>query len=446
MRLIWQRLGADIRERLVAHRRFRRMPSCFRRIATALVLLMPCATRPESTAPALDIDPEWQAATERLLSTSELRSLLPHPDDRRARLEMYRWVLHSLVDGYELFVAMDKDFPLWTSRFLNFPNPSIGTNPDTYYQSTVVEESGIYRIWGNRGTTHSFAVQLGTALGVQGNEALSRTLTVYSVDDLQLDANGAFSVTLSAQRPPDLEGDWWQLKPGSGFAFARQVAYDWRTEELGSLHIERLNPSRPKPLRASADEVSTQIDSVMRFAIANARTWLDHVAKLRRDGIVNRLRMNPMLDIGGWDKQRYWEGAFDIAADDVLLVTIALPEQLDYWNIQLSSDTWETLDSFNRISSVNGSQARRASDGKIYVVIAHEDPGVPNWLDTGGYDTGHMYGRWNNASSHPLPMVRKLKLAELRAALPTDTTRVTPQERADEIAWRRRAAQRLYGF
>jgi Protein of unknown function (DUF1214) len=416
------------------------------RMIKSLLISLAFTMSARASEPEPTVDAEWQSVIERLASASDLRELLPRHDDRRARLDMYRWVLHSLVDGYELFVALDKDFPLWTSHFLNFPNPSIGTNPDTYYQSTVIEDSGVYRIWGTRGSTRSFALQLGTPLDEPGKEGLSRTLAVYSVDDLQRGPNGEFSVLLSREKPVAANGDWWELKPGSGFAFARQVAYDWRNEHLGALHIERLNPSQPKPMRKNAAAVSAQLDKVTRFALANARLWLEHVAGLRRDGVVNAFRMNPMLSIGGWDKQRYWEGAFEINNDEALLVTITLPEQLAYWNIQLSSDTWETLDSFNRITSINGAQARAASDGRIHVVISREDPGVPNWLDTGGHDTGHMYGRWNEASTHPLPTVRRIKLTELPAALPRDTPTVAAQERANEINWRRAAAQRLHGF
>ena len=49
------------------------------------------------------------------------------------------------------------------------------------------------------------------------------------------------------------------------------------------------------------------------------------------------------------------------------------------------------------------------------VVVAHEDPGVPNWLQTAGHDRGSMCWRWIRAQQHPEPRTRVVKLAELRS-------------------------------
>jgi hypothetical protein len=49
----------------------------------------------------------------------------------------------------------------------------------------------------------------------------------------------------------------------------------------------------------------------------------------------------------------------------------------------------------------------------VRVVIAHEDPGVPNWLDTCGHRQGAMCWRWIRAAEHPTPRTRVVRLAEL---------------------------------
>jgi hypothetical protein len=66
---------------------------------------------------------------------------------------------------------------------------------------------------------------------------------------------------------------------------------------------------------------------------------------------------------------------------------------------------------------------------------------VPNWLDTSGYPSGAIQGRWFDASSAPTPEVKKLKLDAVLAALPADTPRVTPAEREAAIRARRIDAQ-----
>ena len=72
-------------------------------------------------------------------------------------------------------------------------------------------------------------------------------------------------------------------------------------------------------------------------------------------------------------------------------------------------------------------------------VISPKDPGVKNWLDTAGYPTGAIQGRWTDCDSHPIPSIRKVKLAEVLKLLPPDTVMVTPAAR-DQIIRERRAA------
>jgi hypothetical protein len=104
----------------------------------------------------------------------------------------------------------------------------------------------------------------------------------------------------------------------------------------------------------------------------------------------------------------------------------------------------ESLDFANHQSSLNGHQARLDRDGVFRAVVAHRDPSVPNWLDTAGHAEGAMIYRWNQADSAPVPAARMVKLSELRDALPTDTPRVTPAERAQAIERRRAHVQRRF--
>ena len=64
---------------------------------------------------------------------------------------------------------------------------------------------------------------------------------------------------------------------------------------------------------------------------------------------------------------------------------------------------------------VNSGQAVLRDDGSFQLVVAAEDPGHPNWLDTAGHDHGTMCVRWVRAESPPEPRCRVAKLGELRA-------------------------------
>jgi hypothetical protein len=104
--------------------------------------------------------------------------------------------------------------------------------------------------------------------------------------------------------------------------------------------------------------------------------------------------------------------------------------------VQLNDELWNQIEFGYRQSSLNALQAKLDSDGKFRTVIALEDPGVANWLDSGGHTRGMLVGRWHGADSYPMPTIRKVPFADIAQHLPADTPMVTPAER--EAALRKR--------
>jgi hypothetical protein len=49
----------------------------------------------------------------------------------------------------------------------------------------------------------------------------------------------------------------------------------------------------------------------------------------------------------------------------------------------------------------------------LKIIVAHADPGHPNWIETAGHQQGTMCFRWIRADLHPQPACRVVKLAEL---------------------------------
>ena len=84
-----------------------------------------------------------------------------------------------------------------------------------------------------------------------------------------------------------------------------------------------------------------------------------------------------------------------------------------------------------------------------WLVVAHCDPGVPNWLDTAEHREGFLTPRWAYSETPPpedWPSISatKVRFDEIRAHLPSDTPTVTPEERAEEIALRARHVQKRF--
>ena len=66
---------------------------------------------------------------------------------------------------------------------------------------------------------------------------------------------------------------------------------------------------------------------------------------------------------------------------------------------------------------------------------------MPNWLDKGEHPWGIIQMRFNRGDRYPDPTIVKVKLADVRDHLPADTPVVTPEQRAEQLAARREAAQ-----
>jgi len=94
-----------------------------------------------------------------------------------------------------------------------------------------------------------------------------------------------------------------------------------------------------------------------------------------------------------------------------------------------------------RQSSLNGHQAASDADGRFRAVLSHQDPGVANWLDTGGNNYGMMIGRWYRCSSQPTPTITRIKFADLHRHLPDGVARIDATGRAEALRKRRIGSQ-----
>jgi hypothetical protein len=254
---------------------------------------------------------------------------------------------------------------------------------------------------------------------------------------LKVDAGGRYDVLLSAERPEGHDGDWWQLDPNAAMLMMRQVSSDWGGEESSTISIERVD--RPvERRRASAAELEQRLRALVPQTEYMALMFPDHVEQLRQEGYVNRFKVFD-VGFGALAGQFYYEGAFDLADDEALIVESPVPARCQYRSLILTNDIFETIDWYNNHSSLNDAQARPDPDGKLRIVVSARDPGVRNWLDTAGHRRGVIQGRWTECDSQPMPEVRKVKLADVAAALPSDVATVTPEQRQEIIRERRRS-------
>lgn len=344
------------------------------------------------------------------------------PEAERATIDF-----HSALVASAWRVAHD-------ARYLGAPRFSSGRgvvglpglfNPDNLYASALLDPDGEYRISGVRGSHVHLTLQFIDTYPLIG---LSRDLEVIDLDALGVEAGDAFSIELGdgANGIP--------MPTGARAVLARMTFGDWN-ETASTLRIDRLDAAPPiphgPPHTTLAAEYLERVTSL----------WADrYLVGLRRlpVNVIPPVRASATQD-GGLRGQQGAMARFKLAPDEGLLVTMTIADAA-YQAIQVGNPWFATPNPVRFQSSLNTRQAAVDEDGKLRFVIAARDPGIANWLDTGGFDEGFLYVRWQGLRS-PLrpedqPVAERVRLADLESVLPTGTARVSAEERAADLGQR----------
>ena len=105
---------------------------------------------------------------------------------------------------------------------------------------------------------------------------------------------------------------------------------------------------------------------------------------------------------------------------------------------------FESLDIANRTTSLNRTQLHIDDDGRYRIVVAHEDPGVQNWLDTSGLRQTMVTYRFIRTKNNPVPRCTVVALDALRSALPATTPTFGASERSAQILERQKHVARRF--
>ena len=352
--------------------------------------------------------------------------------------ESMRLLLAGVTRATNDALVGDRRHPLFVPE-LNIAQNIFQPNADTIYLSCLIERGGSYIIRGDRGTVRMVILaQMGPDTLRTGQH--HPLLGQLDFDTLAVDGDGRFEVVIAPERPAGYTGDWRPLDPLCEKFMVRIVGCDWGVEREPRFGIARLDVDEGKG-RPSAAALHHAFGEIPGIVGVCALAFPTHVEELRDQGYINSLKIFDVSQMSGLVGQFYYEGAYELADDEALITEVKVPASYRYWSIILTNDLYETTDWYNNQSSLNDKQGIVDSDGVFRTVISARDPGVHNWLDTSGYASGAIQGRWFEASDKPMPSIRKVKLADVRDSLPADTTFVTPSERAIALRNRRLSAQ-----
>ncbi|HEY9036531.1 MAG TPA: DUF1214 domain-containing protein [Pseudomonadales bacterium] len=330
------------------------------------------------------------------------------PADALDRAEGYRYLTRLLRIALEMHVeSADRDFPVFYKP--SHETAKIGAdNPDNLYWRAELNGEHDYRITGTRGTVDYLG--FGTQAGGYEKDGRNEPTGYLDSRQLQVDAEGRFEIILSATKKP---GNWLPMTPNTRTVIVRQTFLDRATEIPGSMTIERLDAgSVPKPL--NPDALAQGLASAAGFVEGTARLFADWAQSYQAHP--NQL---PPADqalcqaVGGDPNIFYYHGYFDLADDEALVIEVARIPECQTWNLQVNNYWMESLDYRYQRIHVNKHNAVANADGSVRIVLAHTDPGVPNWLTTAGHHKGTLCFRWVGATEHVHPQVRVVKAGDL---------------------------------
>lgn len=339
-----------------------------------------------------------QALTELQQALDELETAFASPEWRLRTpqdfAEARRVLLHALLHGIECWLEADPARPYFT-LFIHQHKKLLGDNPDARYYSAVINDQYSYRIRGNlAGATYtSFTIELGAGTGDDG---IGSTL---NDSQFKADANGDYEIILSAEKTT---GNWMPLPKGTTSLTTRH--YYERKDSINNdrmhhipLDIENIEsvPPRPSP---NDVEIAAGIRRVTTFVLGNVIT-------MNRDNSPSWVSPTPnqfvppkkddthdAITYAARDNV-YSMAPFVLGPQQALLIRGRFPK-CRFSNVMLFNRFLQTLNYEERSISLNRAQTVLQDDGSFEMILAHRDPGRPNWLDTEGRPYGIMFWRF----------------------------------------------------
>ena len=259
-----------------------------------------------------------------------------------------------------------------------------------------------------------------------------------STRDLSIDPSGRFRFTVGKAA-----GSTLPLSDKTDKLIIRETLADWTRDRPVHLIVEQTGGSKPVARAPAAviaaRSIGPRVDNMIEWRPSLYTSVPAN--SIRQPSLTNGKQALP--------NQAYATGNFALADDEALLIQVVLAGA-SYFTMPVSN-IWGTTGDYDRhVSSINSAQAVANPDGTLTLILAARDPGYINWVSTEGLHEGDLTLRWQGPKQAPGtpggPSVttRKVKLAELAAAVPAGFKRVGPAERAAEIKARATYPSRMW--
>ncbi len=458
-----------------------------------------------------DDDPrkELHAAWDHLIQSLERArdaidqpELMPPPATPRLLAEGYRYLMGYVHSAVERAFHEDPARPHFRNA-LSIVNRATIDNADAVYfyapidgreQTVVRGQVEDWRVWRGeepaptgRKAPHYviFEASWGVLAGDSGDlselrPGMKTQTGRLDSSAIQVEDDGSFEILLAPERPAGHTGNFIptlkvvkhphptdpDVPPEryANYVSGRQLFYDWEREDAIHLAVHQAGaegtpPPEYGPARAAAElrRCGDIVRGQMRFW--NAFWTIPMGTYGHREGGIpgvefprnafNKMNAASGATGGGMSTNLYAGGVFELEPDEALIIENSVKVKPQYIGFQLGNLWGESIEYAHSLGSLNGFQSEVDPDGVIRLVVAHRDPGVPNWLDTTGHREGFLTPRWAysetpDPADWPTVSARKVPFDEIRKHLPETTRTVSPEERREQIRVRQEHVQKRY--
>ncbi|MBW2362657.1 MAG: DUF1214 domain-containing protein [Deltaproteobacteria bacterium] len=308
-------------------------------------------------------------------------------------------IANALQHGFQCWYPVDPQRPLF-QRWLSTTKKLLGDNPDAVYYGAIVDPAGTYRIRGNvHGACYtSFSVETGAQEGHLSKGVIS------TLNDTEFDvaADGSYEIIASPEPQPS---NWLRLEPGAGSITTRHY-WEWERSVAADptfhvpLWIEPVEaPGPAAPMDDAA--VAAGIQRVINFVRGATLDFPDLPPEVMPSWVSNEVNQ---FDNSAYDESNteigyaaadnaYLQTRYELGPDQALVMRGRFPRcrfaNVVLWNHRLQTPPYR----YRRVS-LNRNQVHYEADGSFEMVVAHRDPGVPNWIDAAGLPSGMIFWRF----------------------------------------------------
>jgi hypothetical protein len=309
----------------------------------------------------------------------------------------HRALMHLLQGGLYTHFEDDPDHPLFR-RIVSPTRKMTGDNPDAIYYDTAVSARHTYRVRGN------LAGAVYTSLTIEADAAEGRFAsgTAGVINDGQFDvaADGSFEVFLGGPKRPRN----WIALPENASRITTRHYFEEETSAAANpakriqLDIQVIGETLPPPPTPDDARIAAGIRRVSNFVRGRTLEQPPPGQRPQPPFVSTTPNQFPKPIKPGDFAFAAADAAYSMAPyllgpDHALVMTGRWPT-CRCANVCLWNRWMQTYDYSHRTAGLNRKQTRLEKDGSFRMVLAHRDPGVPNWIDTEGRPFGMVFWRF----------------------------------------------------